>query len=196
MPKLLLGNAPVREALLRLGEMMSAGGAAVRPVAAGPAKHSFGDSGVPKRELGHEGKCILFDPLRVIRDSFADPVSGRPFRVNRFRNRIRWLLKRVDRWPLLMSRLANPMSLVGSPMNRWQNPMSRFCNPTNPFPNRINRFSNPMSLFPNPMNPFWNRTNPFRHPMEAIGILSRLWHAGCGLEELQISPEIKPCLLR
>ena len=55
VPKLLLGNAPVREALLRMGEMMSAGGAAVRPVAAGPAKHSFGDSGVPKLELGHEG---------------------------------------------------------------------------------------------------------------------------------------------
>ena len=125
-----------------------------------------------------------------------DRVSFGPFRVNRLRNPMRRLLNRMGRLSHPMSRLANPMSLFGSPMNRWQNPMSRFCNPTNPFPNRINRFLNPMSLFPNPMNPFRNRTNPFRHPMEAIGILSRLWHAGCGLEELQISPEIKPCLLR
>ena len=139
-----------------------------------------------------------------------DRVSFGPFRVNRLRNPMRRLLKRVDRWPHPMSRLANPMNPFGSPINQLRspmirfcnptnhfwNPMSRFCNRTNPFPNRINRFSNPMSLFPNPMNPFRNRTTPFRHPMEAIGILSRLWHAGCGLEELQISPEIKPCLLR
>ena len=51
VPKLLLGHALVREALLRRGA-----GKSVRRVGAGAGKRNFRDRGIPKQELGNEGR--------------------------------------------------------------------------------------------------------------------------------------------
>ena len=54
VPKLLLGNAPVLEAPLPCARQPEQ-----PPTFAGAAEQSFGDKGVSKQELGHEGHASV-----------------------------------------------------------------------------------------------------------------------------------------